>query len=48
MLSWAQQRKFSFVSGVILFFIVVLGGYGLISVYNAPNCANNEKDGNER
>ncbi len=48
MLSWAQERKLFFVSGVILFFIVVLGGYGLISVYKAPNCANNEKDGNER
>ncbi|KKW11451.1 MAG: hypothetical protein UY50_C0013G0012 [Parcubacteria group bacterium GW2011_GWA2_49_9] len=48
MLSWAQQRKLFFISGVVLFFIVVFGGYGLFSFYKAPNCANNEKDGNER
>lgn len=48
MLSWAQQRKLFFVSGVVLFCVVVFGGYGLISLYKAPNCGNNERDGNER
>ena len=48
MLSWAQQRKLFFTSGIALLFIIVFGGYGLISVYKAPNCSNNEKDGNER
>lgn len=48
MLSWAQQRKLFFVSGVVLFLVVVFGGYGLMSVYKAPNCLNNERDGNER
>jgi len=48
MLSWAQERKLFFISGVALFFVVVLGGYGLFSFYKAPNCSNNTRDGNER
>ncbi len=48
MLSWAEQRKFFFVGSVTLFFLVILSIYGAVSFYDAPNCFNNSKDGNER
>lgn len=48
MLSWAQQRKLFFVSGVVLFFIVVFSIYGLFAFYNAPDCTNGSRDGDER
>lgn len=48
MLSWAQQRKLFFWGGLTLFFFAVLSIYGVVSFYDAPNCFNNAKDGNER
>ena len=48
MLSWAQQRKIIFLTGVAVFLLVVFGIYGLFAFYNAPNCSNKAKDGNER
>ncbi len=48
MLSWAQRRKLFFWGGVTLFFLVVFGVYSTVSLYKAPNCSNNENDGNER
>lgn len=48
MLSWAQQRKLFFVGGIAVFFVALLGVYGLFAYYKAPNCSNNTKDGNER
>ncbi|MDO8619729.1 MAG: hypothetical protein Q7R64_00055 [bacterium] len=48
MLSWAQQRKFFFISGILLFFLAVFAVYGYVSFHSAPDCGNNAKDGNER
>ncbi len=48
MLSWAQQRKLFFVGGVIIICIMALGAYGFFAFYNAPDCFNNAKDGDER
>ncbi|HBV01488.1 MAG TPA: hypothetical protein DEF00_03835 [Candidatus Taylorbacteria bacterium] len=48
MLSWAEQRKFLFVGGVIVFLTAVFGVYGFFAFYNAPDCSNNSKDGDER
>lgn len=48
MLSWAQQRKLFFTGGIIIVCIVALGAYGFFAFYNAPDCFNNAKDGDER
>lgn len=48
MLSWAQQRKLFFTGGIIIVCIVALGAYGFFAFYNAPDCFNDAKDGDER
>ena len=48
MLSWAQQRRIFFIGGVLLFLLVVFGIYGLFAFYNAPDCRNGSRDGDER
>ena len=48
MLSWAQRRKLIFTGGAVLLALLIFGVYGLVVFFDAPDCANGTKDGDER
>jgi hypothetical protein len=46
-MSWARRRKFIYISGVIIFFLLVVVLPLGISLYKAPTCFDNKQNGDE-
>jgi len=48
MSSWSQRRKFTYIIGVVIFAVVIVGIPVFFSVYKQPTCFDGLKNGDER
>lgn len=46
-MTWAQRRKFIYISSIILFFLVVVGIPVFLYLYKPPNCFDNKQNQDE-